>query len=122
MKTLPLTTAIRSILLVLNPMVWALLLAMAMFMSCQSKPVLQPTISDAEMARIMADLNIADAATTGLAGYSKDSLSQAYFKQVFEIHNVTLEEYENNLRIIANDLFRMEQIVKKADTLLTEGI
>ncbi len=68
----------------------------------------------------MADLALADAATTGLAGYTKDSLMQVYFKQVFEIHGVTEEAYEKDLRILADDLNHMEVIVKKADELLTE--
>jgi len=69
----------------------------------------------------MADISIADAATTGLNGYAKDSLMQAYYKQVFEMHGVTLEVYEKDLRILAQDLVRMEGIVKQADELLTEG-
>jgi len=69
----------------------------------------------------MADISIADAATTGLNGYAKDSLMQAYYKQVFEMYGVTLEVYEKDLRILAQDLVRMEGIVKQADELLTEG-
>lgn len=68
----------------------------------------------------MADISIAEAATTGLNGYAKDSLTQAYYKQVFEMHGVTLEAYEQDLRILARDLARMEVIVKQADEFLTE--
>ncbi|MFN0176562.1 MAG: DUF4296 domain-containing protein [Saprospiraceae bacterium] len=99
---------------------WAFVLSLSLFISCQSKPLEQPSIGDDKLARIMADLSIADAATTGLAGYRKDSLLQVYFKQVFEMHNVTLESYEKDLRIVAKDLSRMEAIVKAADELLKE--
>lgn len=68
----------------------------------------------------MADLAIADAATTGLSGYTKDSLMQVYFKQVFDMHGTSAEEYENDLRILASDLSKMEMIVKNADELLKE--
>lgn len=68
----------------------------------------------------MADLAIADAATTGLSGYTKDSLMQVYFKQVFDMHGTSAEVYENDLRIIASDLSKMELIVKSADDLLKE--
>ncbi len=68
----------------------------------------------------MADLALADAATTGLSGYTKDSLMHVYFKQVFDMHGTTAETYENDLRILASDLSRMEMIVKSADELLTD--
>lgn len=68
----------------------------------------------------MADISIADAATTGLSGYAKDSLMQVYFKQVFDIHGVDLETYEKDLRILAKNLDHMEQVVKLADELLLE--
>jgi len=94
---------------------------LSLFISCQSKPTEQPSLPDEKIARIMADLSIADAATTGLSGYRKDSLMHAYFNQVFEMHGVTLEAYEKDLQILAQDLSRMEGIVKQADVMLTEG-
>lgn len=98
--------------------VWGLLI----FNACQTKTTEQATLPDEKLSRIMADLSIADAATTGLSGYPKDSLMQVYFKQIFEIHGVSLESYEKDLRILASDLPHFDRVVKKADTLLTEGI
>ncbi|MBC7776884.1 MAG: DUF4296 domain-containing protein [Phycisphaerae bacterium] len=100
---------------------WAIIAMLGFCCSCQSNAPDQPSIPDEKIARIMADISIADAATTGLSGYVKDSLMQTYFKQVFEMHGVTIETYEKDLRIIAKDLSRMEGIVKQADALLTEG-
>ncbi len=78
----------------------------------------KPSIPDEKMARIMADLSIAEAATTGLTGYPKDSLMQAYFRQTLELHSVTLEDYEKNLRLYADDLPRMQQVTKQTEALL----
>ena len=99
----------------------AMLLSLAILHACQFSPQEQPALPDEKIAQIMADLSVAHAATTGLAGYAKDSLLQVYFKQVFEIHSVSLENYEKDLRILANDLPRMERIVKQSEDLLTEG-
>lgn len=88
--------------------------------NCKSDQTLVPSLSDDKIARIMADLAIADAATTGLSGYVKDSLMHVYFKQVFDIHGVSDSVYEADLRILAKDLPRMEMVVKKADELLLE--
>ena len=97
----------------------ALLCAIALFGACQSNQAEAPTLSDDTIAQIMADLSVADAATTGLAGFQKDSLMHVYFNQVFEMHNITLESYEKDLRILAKDLPRLERIVKKSEVLIT---
>lgn len=88
--------------------------------SCREK-VEQPALSDEKLTKIMADLFTAEAATNGLNGYPKDSLMQIYFNQVMEMHGVTREAYEKDLRIIANDLPRMDAIVKNAEELLGPG-
>lgn len=92
------------------------------FCACQPATVEQATLSDEKLAQIMADLSVADAATNGLSGYAKDSLVQVYFKQVFEVHGASLEIYEKDLRIVAQDLPRMDRLVKQAEALVTEGI
>lgn len=91
----------------------------ALLFSCGEKVKEQPSLSDEKISRIMADLFTAEAATNGLSGYPKDSLMQIYFKQVLEMHQVSKEEYEKNLRLISNDLPRMEAIVKSAEALLS---
>jgi hypothetical protein len=88
--------------------------------ACGQTQVETTVLPEDKLARIMADISIADAATTGLSGYAKDSLMQVYFNQVFEMHGVNIETYENDLRILAKNLENMEKVVKKADELLME--
>ena len=78
----------------------------------------EPSIPDDKMARIMADLCIAEAATNGLGGYQKDSLMQVYFKQALDLYGLTLEEYERNLRIYSNEIPRMQRLMKNSEALL----
>jgi len=96
---------------------WLLVIGCWLLFSCEKRAE-QPTFSDEKMARIMADLYIADAATNGLSGYPKDSLAAIYIRQVLELHGTTKEEYENNLRLIANDVPRMEAIVNQSESIL----
>lgn len=94
-----------------------LLLAALLFFACEKK-VEQPTLSDEKISRIMADFATAEAATNGLNGFPKDSLLQLYFGQVLELHQITREEYEKNLRLLTNDLPRMQAIIKAAELLM----
>lgn len=96
----------------------SLLVMVCSLLACAAEPVKQTSLPDEKMARIMADLSIAEAATNGLVGYSKDSLLHVYIRQVFDIQEVTAEMYEENLRILAQDLPRMEAIVTRADSML----
>jgi Domain of unknown function (DUF4296) len=92
-------------------------LLLSFFLACTEKTE-KPVLSDEKLARIMADLNIAEAATIGLAGYPKDSMVQVYIAQVFEMHGTTLEAYENDLRIVGTDLPRLKAIVDASIALL----
>jgi hypothetical protein len=95
-------------------------IAFALVLSaCQSSISEQPNLSDEKLARLMADLSVADAATTGMVGFSKDSLVQVYFKQVLDLHGVTLESYERDLRIVSNDLDHLDRVLKRAEEMLT---
>ena len=78
----------------------------------------QPALSDEKIARIMGDLYVAEAATNGLTGYSKDSLTHVYYRQVFEMHGVTREAYEKDLRLIVRDVARMEAIMDRAGEMI----
>jgi hypothetical protein len=67
------------------------------------------------MVRIMADLSIAESATAQMNGYAKDSLTKVFYNQVFEMHQVQPDQYEQNLRLYANDLPTMERIVQQVE-------
>lgn len=98
---------------------FSVLLLGSLFTACNYQPsVEQASVPGEKMARIMADLSIADAATNGITGYDRDSLMQVYFKQVLELHGLTLEQHEKNLRIYANDSDRMRKLLEQAEVLL----
>ena len=87
---------------------------------CNSEKKPGQDISDDKIARIMADLYVAEAATVGTTGYPKDSLMQAYYNQVFEMHGTDKVAYENNLRLISNDLQHLKQVELEARQLLED--
>lgn len=101
----------------MKPFVFASLFLALFIFSCEEK-VEQPTLPDEKLSRIMADVFTAEAATNGLIGYPKDSLLRIYLDQVLLKHQVSKEEYEKNLRLIANDLPHMERVIEGARLLL----
>ncbi len=91
------------------------------FSACWDNKTAVPDISEEKMVRIMADLSIAEAATAQMNGYGKDSLTKVFYDQVFEMHQVRADQYEQNLRLYANDLPTMEKIVLQVEaTFQTE--
>jgi hypothetical protein len=84
--------------------------------ACRSEEQLQ--LSEEQIARIMADLHIAEAATSGLVGYQKDSLLYCYYEQIFTLHQVDRQTYERDLRLLAREEARMQAVVERAEELL----
>lgn len=84
---------------------------------CNPQPE-QLTVPEEKLARIMADLYIAEAATLGLTGISKDSLLRVYNAQVFQIHGITPDEYEKNLKILAHDEQNIERVLQQSIDLV----
>ncbi len=94
----------------------------SLFPACQSSPdvAVVTTIADDKMARILADLSIAEAATARLNGYPKDSLMQIYFRQVMDMHGIAVADYEAQLRAIASDPAQMEALLRDSENLLED--
>lgn len=89
-----------------------------MSLSACRNQVEQPDLTNDKFARIMADLYIADGATSGLGAFQRDSLAQIYYGQVMTIHGITRERYEKNLQLLARDIVRMDAVFKQVETLL----
>lgn len=94
-----------------------LLILTILFSACQQNTE-QPSVPDEKIARIMADLYVAEAATTGLSGYQKDSLKHVYYDQTLKMHGITKEQYEKDLRILVRDVPRMETIMEQVQKIL----
>ncbi len=88
-----------------------------LFVACTEQAP-RPGLTDVQLARIMADLYVAEAATSGAIGYARDSLMQAYFNQVFEIHGIRREAYEKDIQLLASDVPHFEAVSQAARALL----
>ncbi len=87
----------------------------------QCQPAEQTRLPEETLVRIMADLHIAEAATTGLTGFRKDSLLYLYYEQIFDLHGVERADYEHDIRLLSHDEDRMMRMVEEAEALLKEA-
>lgn len=81
-------------------------------LSCQQEEI-KPQIADDEMVKILTDLHISEAAILSLNQKLKDSVSNVYYQQIFEIHGVTDSVFYQDLEILRNDAKRLEEIYNK---------
>lgn len=93
------------------------LLSGLLLAACQPAPE-QALLGDEKIARVMADLYLADGAANGLPSFQRDSLAQKYYAQVMELHGLTKAAYEKELRLRSGDLARMQSILKQVEELL----
>lgn len=88
-------------------------------LACTPQPV-STTLSDAQMAAIMAELMLSEGATVMINGYKRDSIAAVYYEEVFVKQRTSKQEYEENLRILVGDIDRMERIMTESERILKE--
>lgn len=77
------------------------------------KEEIKPSIPEEKMVKILADLHVSEAAIMSLNHKVKDSVSQLYYSQVFEIHEVTDSVFYKDLEILRKDPRKVEKMYEK---------
>ena len=57
-------------------------------------------ISQEDMVNILIDVHLVEASLLGFSDEQKDSLSQLYYQQIYEIHSVSEEEFMNEMAFL----------------------
>jgi hypothetical protein len=70
-------------------------------------------IPEAKLIEILADAHIAEAAVQSLGGAQRDSLITAYYNQLFEIHQVSRQDFEASLEALEQNPARMMEVYEK---------
>ncbi len=87
-------------------------LATFTIMGCGEKPQ-AISISEEEMVPILRDVHIAEAALQALSSNSRDSMAEVYYLQIFKIHGVTWDDFEQTMGVLREDPIRLERIYEK---------
>ena len=87
--------------------------------ACEKKP--SPlAISEPELIPILADVHIAEAALQHLRGELKDSMANVYYEQLYEIHEISEEDFGQTMEALREDPIRLERIYTQVIELISE--
>jgi Domain of unknown function (DUF4296) len=81
----------------------------------------QPTIPREKMSEVLADIFIADAAISSGFGGMRDTMQAYYYEQVFQLHSITREQYQQNMAIYSKSLVEMDSLMTMAKRKLEVG-
>jgi hypothetical protein len=97
--------------------VFSLVICFFFLASC-TQPQEQPTLDREKAASILADIFIADAAVASGYGPVRDSMQAYYYNQIFEMHQISREEFEHQLSLYTRSVVEMDSIMQMADRKL----
>ena len=91
---------------------WFLLLAILQFWACKdSEP--KYSFSDPQIIEILSDVHIAESFLHRSPVDLRDSLIFVYMDQIYQIHDITEEQYIHNLKILRKDPEKMNYLYEK---------
>lgn len=64
------------------------------------------------MVNILVDVHLAEAALLGFSEIQKDSLSQIYYNQIYEIHAISEESFKTEMDYLKHHPEYLEKIYK----------
>ncbi|HHB80102.1 MAG TPA: hypothetical protein ENK85_12800 [Saprospiraceae bacterium] len=89
--------------------------SMVGLVSCQKKPDFSLTENDLKMVDVLVDIYTADAALRDYRDlHLKDSLKQAYFEQLYQIHQVDADWVSAERKRLESDPVRMDSVYTRA--------
>ena len=89
-----------------------LIIVLFILLGCQQDDI-SYAIEEEMMIKILADMHIAEAATLQGDISQRDSLRKIYYDQIFEIHEVPKETYEEDMDVLKRDAKKLASIYDK---------
>ncbi|MDX1665670.1 MAG: DUF4296 domain-containing protein, partial [Saprospiraceae bacterium] len=77
---------------------WGIIL-MLLMLSCGPREE-KLSLEEEKMIQVLADVHLAEAAMQNTSGPVKDSIAEVYYRQIYEIHDLSEQEFEENMRIL----------------------
>ncbi len=82
--------------------------------SCTAEePVPEPTIPEEKMAKILAEIHLAEGGFQNEVNLTKDSLANLYYNFIFTKHGITDKEFFKNHNIYFHSAERLEKLYER---------
>ncbi len=92
--------------------VYLLAFIFVLFCSCEEKP-LPLSIDDETLIDVLVDVHFAESAMNNIYKQKKDSLATLYYSQIFEIHGIDKNVFDENMQILQRDADKMDEMYEK---------
>jgi uncharacterized protein DUF4296 len=80
-------------------------------LGCQKEET--PTIPQEKMINILVDVHLVEASLLGFSGEQKDSLSQLYYDQIYQIHSISKDSFLTEMSFLKQHPEHLEEVYKK---------
>lgn len=81
--------------------------------ACEGKQEVDLPLEENKLIQILIDAHIAEGALQSSDKATKDSLSKNYYDQIFKIHGVSKEDFNDAMKVLEENPARMEALYKK---------
>lgn len=83
-----------------------------LILSCGTKTEELP-INEEKMVNIFMDVHVAEAVLQSLTMELKDSMAEVYYQQIYEIHQISKEDFEKTIHLLRENPLRLERLYSK---------
>jgi len=98
-------------------LLYMLVLAISL-LACQEKDVEELPLEREKFIQILADIHVAEAAMQTLIEEKKDSMAKVYYKQIFTLHGVEQEKFDQMMDILQTEPVALQGVYQALlDTL-----
>lgn len=91
-----------------------------LLISCQAQQE-DYKIPSSKMVEVLADVHLSEVALQSVSVSLKDSMAAIYYQQIFEIHDVTQEDFDHDIDIIRSQPKTLKLYYTKVLEKLAEG-
>ena len=87
-------------------------LALMLFLSCQPEPE-EMKLSTDVLVNVLSDVHLVEGALLSVRPSDKDSLRNLYYGQIYEIHGITAEVFEYDMKLLKSRPKVMESVYQE---------
>lgn len=81
-----------------------------------------PVIPDDKLVEVLKDVQLAEAALQQCAPAKRDSAGQTYYAVLFQLHQISRDDFEQSMKALLTDPERTAQVFTRvSDRLVEEG-